>query len=398
MTAPMLDFRVSTELARDLRSWRTRALLIGILGTIACAIGFFVDHNQFYRSYLWAYVFYVGVSVGSLAWLMVQYLTGGAWGVVIHRPAEAAARTLPLVALMFIPVAIGIPNLYLWSHPTIANADAVLRHKETYLNVPFFLGRAVLYLGMWNLISYLLNRWSLQEDRQPDPRLRRKMAIVSGPGLVFWGFSVTFMAVDWVLSINPHWFSTMFGLLFMVGQGLSSLAFLITVLVMLSYRRPMSEVLTPRHLHDVGKLLLATVMVWAYFSFSQFLIIWAGNLPEEITWYIARLGGGWQYRRPRPGLRPLRSALRAPALARSQAQFQAAGVHRHFHPLMRFVDIFWQVAPDFSHAAFHVSWLDFAAPIGIGGLWLAYFLYQLERRPLIPLNDPHLVEALEHGR
>lgn len=398
MTAPMLDFRVSTELARDLRSWRSRALLIGILGAIACAIGFFVDHDQFYRSYLWAYVFYVGITVGSMAWLMVQYLTGGAWGVVIRRPAEAAARTLPLIALMFIPVGIGIPNLYLWSHSAVVKADAVLQHKATYLNIPFFLGRAVLYLGMWNLISWLLNRWSLQEDRTADPRLRSKLSILSGPGLVFWGFSITFMAVDWVLSINPHWFSTMFGMLFMAGQGLSSLAFLITVLVMLSYRRPLNEVLTPRHLHDVGKLLLANVMVWAYFSFSQFLIIWAGNLPDEITWYVARLSGGWQF---------VALILVFGHFALPFALLLSRDLKRNFKLLasiavfilvMRLVDAFWLVAPDFSHAAFHLSWLDFAAPIGIGGLWLAYFLLQLERRPLIPLNDPHLVEALEHGR
>ncbi len=398
MTAPMLDFRVSTELAGDIRSLRTRALLIGILGAIACAIGFFVDHDQFYRSYLWAYVFYVGVSVGSLAWLMLQYLTGGAWGVVIRRPAEAAARTLPLVALMFIPVAIGIPNLYLWSHPDIVKADAVLQHKATYLNIPFFLGRAVLYLGVWNLIAFLLNRWSLQEDQSGDHRLRGKMSTVSAPGLIFWGFAVTFMAVDWVLSINPHWFSTMFGLLFMAGQGLSSLAFLITVLVMLSYRRPLSDVLTPRHLHDVGKLLLALVMVWAYFSFSQFLIIWAGNLPDEITWYMARLGGGWQF---------VALALVFGHFALPFALLLSRDLKRNFKLLasiavfiliMRMIDVYWQVEPDFSHAVFHLSWLDFAAPIGIGGIWLAYFLLQLERRPLIPLNDPHLVEALEHGR
>jgi hypothetical protein len=398
MTAQGYDFRVSPELASDLRQWRGRTLIAGIAGAALCAIGFFIDHDQFYRSYLWAYVFAVGLSVGSMAWLMLQYLTGGAWGVVIRRPAEAAARTLPLVALMFVPVLIGIPNLYKWSHAAIVNADEVLKHKSAYLNVPFFIGRAVLYLGVWNLIGWLLNKWSAREDEQGSVPWHRRMTALSGPGLIFWGFSITFMAIDWVLSIDPHWFSTIFGMLFMAGQGLSSMAFLITLLVLLNHRRPLAGVLTPRHLHDLGKLLLALVMVWAYFSFSQFLIIWAGNLPEEIPWYLARLKGGWQY---------IALLLVVGHFALPFALLLSRDLKRNFKLLasiavfilfMRLVDIFWLVTPDFRMAQFGVSWLDFAAPLGIVGLWLAYFLWQLEKRPLLPANDPHIEEALEHGR
>jgi len=398
MTAQAYDFRVSTDLGRDLKQWRSRALIAGILGAALCLIGFFLDHDQFYRSYLWSYVFIVGVSLGSMAWLMLQYLTGGAWGVVIRRPAEAAARTLPLVALMFIPVLIGIPNLYKWSHAAIVNADEVLKHKSSYLNVPFFIGRAVVYLGMWNLIAYLLNKWSAREDAEGGIRPHSKMASISAPGLIFWAFSITFMAVDWVLSLDPHWFSTIFGMLFMVGQGLSSMAFLVTLLVLLSYRSPLSGILTPRHLHDLGKLLLALVMVWAYFSFSQFLIIWAGNLPDEIPWYLERLRGGWQY----VGLALVIGHFALPfALLLSRdlkRNFKLLAGIAVFILLMRFVDIYWLVAPDYRIAQFGLSWMDVAAPLGLCGLWLAYFLLQLEKRPLLPTNDPHLEEALEHGR
>ena len=398
MTAQVMDFNVSTELKADLKRWRSGALAAGIAGAVLCAIGFFISPFQFYRSYLWSYVFLVGVSVGSLAWLMLQYLTGGAWGVVIRRPCEAAARTLPLVALMFVPIAIGIPNLYSWSHAKVVAADEILQNKQVYLNVPFFLIRAAAYFAGWILLSRLLNRWSAREDREGPAEVHRKMAAVSGPGLVFWGFSITFMSVDWVLSLDPHWFSTMFGMLFMAGQGLSSMAFLIALLVLLSQRRPMSEILTPRHLHDLGKLLLTMVMVWAYFSFSQFLIIWAGNLPDEIPWYLERLSGGWQY----VGL-----ALVIGHFALPFALLLSRDLKRNFKLLagiavfvlfMRMVDIYWLVAPDFRQGAFGVSWMDFAAPIGLGGIWLAYFLIQLGTRPLMPLNDPHLIEALEHGR
>ena len=399
MTAQSLDFRVSAELHADIEQWRKRALALGILGALLCASGFFLlGPFQFYRSYLWSYIFFVGVSVGSLAWLMLQYLTGGAWGVVIRRPCEAAARTLPLVALMFLPILVGIPNLYGWSHADKVAIDPMLQHKHPYLNLPFFLIRTVAYFGGWLFLSWFFNRWSEREDRDGPATAHRKMSALAGPGLIFWGFSITFMAVDWILSLNPQWFSTIFGLLFMAGQGLTAMAFLITLMVLLSHRRPMSEILTPRHLHDLGKFLLALVMIWAYFSFSQFLIIWAGNLPEEIPWYMERLNGGWQY----VGLGLVIGHFALPfALLLSRdlkRNFKLLAGIAVFILFMRFVDLYWLVAPDYAKGGFRVSWMDFAAPVGLGGIWLWYFLTQLEKRPLMPLNDPQLEGALHHGR
>jgi hypothetical protein len=224
------------------------------------------------------------------------------------------------------------------------------------------------------------------------------MSRISGPGLIFWGFSVTFMAIDWVMSLSPHWYSTMFGLLFIAGQGLSAMSFLIAVLVFLSNFRPMSEVLTARHFHDLGKLLLANVMIWAYFSFSQFLIIWAGNLPQEIPWYIERLKGGWQY----VALIIVLGHFALPfALLLSRdlkRNFKLLATIALFILSMRLVDVYWQVMPDASKGGLAVSWLDLAAPLGLAGIWLASFLMQLEKRPLMPLNDMQLAETLEHGR
>ncbi len=349
MTAQSLDFSISAELHADIQQWRTRALIAGVAGALLCAIGFFAAGPfQFYQSYLWSYVFFVGVSLGSLAWLMLQYLTGGAWGVVIRRPAEAAARTLPLVALMFLPILIGIPNLYKWSHANMVAADPMLQHKHPYLNVPFFLIRTAVYFAGWLFLSWFFNRWSEREDREGPVVAHRKMAALAGPGVLFWGFSITFMAIDWIMSLDPHWFSTIFGLLFMAGQGLSAMAFLITLMVLLSHRRPMSEILTPRHLHDLGKLLLALVMIWAYFAFSQFLIIWAGNLPEEIPWYLERLNGGWQY----VGLGLVIGHFALPfALLLSRdlkRNFKLLAAIAVFILFMRLVDLYWLVV--FSHA------------------------------------------------
>ena len=396
MTGQILDFNLSTQLRASLRQGRLGAGILGLVGVAALAVGAFVARDQFFRSYLWAYVFLVGVSVGSLAWLMCQYLTGGAWGVVIRRPAEAAARTIPLVALLFVPIALGIPSLYTWSHPT---TDTVLEIKQIYyLNAPFFLVRTGAFFAGWLFLSWFLNRWSAKEDRSGPVPAHSKMSRIRVPGLIFWGFSVTFMAIDWVMSLSPHWFSTMFGLLFIAGQGLSAMSFLITVLVFLSNFRPMSEVLTARHLHDLGKLLLANVMIWAYFSFSQFLIIWAGNLPQEIPWYIERLKGGWQY----VALIIVLGHFALPfALLLSRdlkRNFKLLATIALFILSMRLVDVYWQVMPDASKGGLAVSWLDLAAPLGLAGIWLASFLMQLEKRPLMPLNDMQLAETLEHGR
>lgn len=398
MTGALLDFNLSAELRDALRQLRVRASILGVIGVVALAAGAFLSRDQFFRSYLWAYIFFVGISAGCLAWLMCQHHSGGAWGVVIRRPAEAAARTLPLLAVLFIPIALGIPSLYPWQHPNVVAADPVLAHKQVYLNTPFFLIRTAAFFGGWIFLTWYLTRWSGRQDEGAAEPASTKMRHISGPGLVFWAFSVTFMSIDWAMSLNPHWFSTMFGLLFVAGQGLSALSFLITILVFLSNFRPMSEVLTPKHLHDIGKLLLANVMVWAYFSFSQFLIIWAGNLPEEIPWYLERLKGGWEY----IGMLIVIGHFALPfALLLSRdlkRNFKLLASIAVFILFMRIVDVYWQVMPDASKGALAVSWLDFAALIGLGGIWAAYFLVQLEKRPLMPLNEPDLLETLEHGR
>jgi hypothetical protein len=396
MTAQNLDFRIPTELRDEMRQWRTRAGLVGAAGAVLTAIGFIaVSPNQFYRSYLWSYIFILGLSLGPMAWLMLQYVTGGAWGVVIRRPAEAAMRTLPLVAVMFLPIVAGMNNLYPWMpvhHPVLT------AHKAQWLTPTFFLLRAAVYFAGWLLLSWFFNRWSAEQDGEGGGGAQRRMGTLAGPGLLFWGLSVTFMSIDWMLSVKPEWFSTMFPLLVIASQALTAMAFLIAVMVPLSFRKPMSGVLTPRHLHDLGKFLLATVMVWAYFSFSQFLIIWAGNLPEEIPWYKVRLNNGWQ---------AVALLLVIGHFALPFALLLSRDLKRNFKLLasiagfilcMRLVDLYWQLSPNFRAEGFGVSWMDFTAPAGLVGIWLAYFLYQLEKRPLLPLNEPNLEEVLAHGR
>ena len=241
-----------------------------------------------------AYMLCLGLTLGCLALGMVHQLSGGAWGVVLRGPIGAASRVLPVLTLLFVPIAAGMWLLYVWTLAEAVAHDAALRHAQPYLNVPFFLARAVLYFLVWNATSYFLTAWSLEQRRTGDARLSRRMQQLSAAGLVAYGLTVTFASFDWLMSIEPDWYSTIYGVLVIGGQGLTALAFLVLAVAWLSRRPPLDRIVTPEHFHDIGNLTLAFVMLWAYFAFSQYLIIWAGDLPREIVWYQHRLQTGWR--------------------------------------------------------------------------------------------------------
>ena len=382
----------------ELETVQRGCLLIGIGGMVVCIIGLFFSPAQFFRSYLLGYVFWIGIALGCLAIVMVHHLSGGAWGLVIRRLLESGTRTLPLMFLLFIPIALGVQNIYSWAVSANVAGSELLQHKSSYLNIAFFLIRSILYFAAWLTLTHYLNKWSEEQDRTADPNLTRRFENLSGFGLVLYGLTVTFAAVDWVMSLEPAWFSTIFGVLFMGGQALSAMAFVIALAVVLSGRGSFSNVISPSHLHDLGKMMLALVMLWAYFSFSQFLIIWSGNLPEEIPWYVHRTKGGWQW----VGMALVVFHFVVPFLLllsrdlkRNSGRLATVAMAVI---VMRFVDLFWLIAPEFHHDGVSLHILDLAAPIGIGGLWLAFFSHQLRTRPLLPVNDPYLEEALGHGK
>ena len=395
----------------DVAARRGTALVAGLAGLVLCAIGFLFDRGHFFRAYLIGYLFWLGVALGSLALMMVHHQSGGAWGLVIRRIFEAATRTLPALAILFLPIVLGLPYLYPWTHADHVAHDPVLQHKAAYLNTPFFLARAVFYFASWIGLAATLNRWSLRQDGG-DSAATRRMQILSGAGLVLYGLTITFASVDWVMSLNPHWFSTIFGFLFMGGQGLSALAFTIVVATVLWRRDPMHHVFNAGHFHDLGKLMLAFVMLWAYFNFSQYLIIYSGNLVEEIPYYIARTSHGWGW---------LALALVVFHFAAPFALLLSRDLKRNAGRLavvavavlaMRWADLVFLVSPEFAadgtnlhllpadaphDSHLFVHWLDLAAFAGVGGIWLWLFLTQLTQRPLLPVRDPHLAEAIVHA-
>jgi hypothetical protein len=391
-----MNGRVAIAEPHALERFQRPALFVGVAALAACAVGGFFAPAQFFHSYLFAFLFWAGIALGCMAVAMLHHVTGGAWGLPIRRPLESGTRTLPLMALLFLPIVAGARKLYEWADPVAVARDAALQHKSLYLNVPFFFGRAVLYFGAWLAFAYFLNRWSLQQDATGGRTINRRLQLLSSAGLVVYGLTVTFASIDWAMSLEPHWFSTMYGVLFIAGQGLSAFAFIVVVLVLLAERAPLSGYVAARHYHDLGKLMLAFVMFWAYVSFSQYLIIWAGNLPEEIPWYLRRLQGGWGWIAVAILLfhfvLPFLMLLPASANRNPRVLATVAGLV----VFMQLVEIFWLTQPPFAGGRFRLHWMDLLAPIGVGGLWLAVFSWQLGKRPLLPLNDPELQEALAH--
>jgi len=391
-------------LKRSLDKIRLTSLIVGVVGLLASALVWSVDPETFYRSYLLGYMFWLGISLGSLSILMLQHMVGGGWGLVIRRILEAATRTLPVMVILFLPLLMGLDTLYEWAQPETVAQDEILLHKAPFLNTPFFVFRAALYFAAWILLMVVLNKRSAEQDQNPDPSLPRRLQLWSGPGLVLYAVALTFASVDWVMSLEPHWFSTIYGLLYLAGFALTTLAFCIFVLQRLSGYEPLASVLKEKHFHDLGNLTLAFVMLWAYLGFSQYLIVWSGNVPEEVPWYVHRLHGGWQYL----GLFlivvhfafPFVLLLSRTVKKKGQTLARLAGLLL----LLRFTDLFFLIIPAFGHGGgFNIQWTDIVTPIGIGGFWITIFVAKLKDRPLLPVNDPRTIEAfqtkevLEHG-
>jgi hypothetical protein len=368
------------------------ALPVGGVFLLACGAGFAFDRGQFLRSWLFAFLFWLGIAVGSLGLAMLNQLTGGLWGAVPRRFHEAAARTIPYMLVVFLPVLLGTASIYPWAGPEAA-ADELVQKKAAFLNVPFFAFRALLYFAIWTVLAYVLSAWSARQDAGADKARDGRLRGLSGIGLVVLSGTTTFAAIDWGMTLAPHWFSTIYGVLYIVGWTLSALSFTIVLMARVSGEAPFDRALQPVTVHDLGKLLLAFTMLWAYVNFSQFLIVWSGNITEETPFYLRRLSGGWQviaillllfhFALPFALLlsRPLKRSARALATV------------AWLMLLMQLVDLYWLIGPDLhghgpAAAPLHLSWLDFAAVAGIGGLWLYLFARQARTRPVLPIGEP----------
>jgi hypothetical protein len=368
------------------------SLAAGIVALIVCVAGAFFNPQQFFRSYLMAYLFWSGVTLGCFAMVMLHHMVGGGWGFIVRRLLEAGTKTIALVAVMVVPILLGVTYLYLWTDPQAVAKSEALLHKRIYLNSAAFVLRTIFYFLVWFLMAHYLNKWSAEQDESADLSVIRRLQTLSGPGLILYGFTVTFASVDWIMSLEPEFFSTIYSAMFMMGQVLSCLALVIALAALLASRPQFSSLMAPKYLNDLGNILLTFLILWAYMQFSQLLIVWTGNLTDEIPWYLRRTRGGWWVIAWAVVLFhffvPLALLLSRQIKRRIRwmAKFAVALL------VVRLFEMFWMVDPAFDSAVrFH--WMDWLLPVGLGGIWMAWFVRNLRRMPLFPLRDPRLEAA-----
>ncbi len=367
----------------------------GALLGLALALAFFFP-ALFFRAYLVAFVFWLGIGLGCLAMLMLHHLSGGVWGAVLLRILEAGTRTLPWLTLIGLPLYLSIPTLFVWARPE-AQADPLLQHKALYLNLPFFIARTILYFIIWNGMALWFDRRSRERDANPTPRNQDRLRRAGALGLVIFGLTVTFAAIDWIMSLEPDWYSTIFAAMVAVGGVLESFAFAIFVFVWLARRAPLASVSSPQLSNDLGNLLLAFVMLWAYLAFSQYLLIWMGNLSEEIPWYIKRLNGGWEFLALIVGMFYFALPFALLLLRAVKRHAWLLGLVALTLVITRWVEVVWLIIPAFEPTLV-ITWLDVIATFGIGGVYLAVFERELRKRPLVDPADAQLKQAEKWAR
>ncbi len=386
----------SPVLIQRYTSWQRIAGVIGVIGLVLSAIGFVADRHQFFQSWLYGSLFWTGISIGSLGLYLLHNVVGGNWGAIIRRFLEAGAKNIPFSGILLAPILFGMPALYSWARPEAAH-DPIVAHKFPYLNTGFFSIRFVGYFLIWTFFAYRLSSRTDLQDKTGDPGIQEKMRAFSSPSLLVFVLCATFGFFDWVMSLEPDWYSTIYGLMFIIGQVLATLAFCLVLLVRSSEETPFREHLNTPLYHDLGNLMLAFTMLWAYLSFSQFLIIWAGNLPDEIPWYLRRFTNGWGYVAWTVSvfhfcvpffLLLQRFVKKDPRLLYTICLYMFA---------MRALDMFWLIEPPI-RPVLSLHWMDVTSLAGVGGAWLYLFFRTLKARPLLPLHDARLEKMVRVHR
>jgi len=365
-----------------------------VLGGLICAALGAGNPRQFFFSWLVAFLFFLSLTLGGLFFVLIQYAAQGGWGIVLRRIGETVFATVPVMAVLFLPILFGLHDLYEWSHDEAVAGDALLRWKAPYLNVPFFMIRALLYFAIWSFISLVYYRGSRGQDATGDLAVSARLRKFAGPGIIVLALTQTFAAIDWIMSLTPHWYSTMFGVYFFAGSFVGFIALLSLLAVAMRGAGLLDTAISVEHLHDVGKLLFGFTAFWAYIGFSQFFLMWYANLPEETVWYKARLDGSWLA----ISLFLMVGHFVAPFFYLMGRDVKRKGATLAFGAAwlltMHFVDLYWQVMPTLHPEGFSPSLLDVAALVAVGGVFVASASWLMRRHALVPLRDPRLAESL----
>jgi hypothetical protein len=378
--------------------------VVGGLGLLLCVAGYFANPAQFFNSYLFAFIYWSGFAIGGLGILLLNNVVGGKWGVTARRFLEAQMRTLPLIFLFLLVLLFGMKYLYPWTHADLLANNQVLRHKHGYLNVPFFLARVVIYFAVWLFWGLRVNRMADRQDETGDPSIRERMRAFSAPGLLLFVLTASFAYIDWILSIDAQFFSTVYGAMILIGDVVQTFALTILTIILVSREDRFGGRINSKILHDLGNMMFAFVIFWTYLSASQLIIVWPANLPQELVWYMDRVNGIWKVLATVTALSMFAIpflALLSQARKRDPRRLIRVAI---WLLVARVIDVFWIVAPEFRNASnssllhtsngFAIYWTDFAAFLGLGGIWLYVFLGQLRRRPLLPLRDPRVMAPL----
>ena len=395
-SGPVPEFRLGPRAASVERT----AGVIGALGALLCVAGFFANRAVFFQSYLFAFLYWGGFALGGLGIMVLNNTVGGRWGVTSRRYTQAAMRTLPLMFLFFLLLLIGMNQIYPWMHiASVTNpvSQAILYHRRPYLNVPFFIVRAVIYFAIWLFWGMRIYRWSDEQDQTGNPTLGERMRKFSAPGCLIVTLTVTFAYVDWILSADAQFYSTIYGAMLLFGDVMQTFALIILVLVLTSRGDRFGGRINSVILHDIANMMFAFVIFWTYLSVSQLIIVWPANLPQEIGWYLIRVKGGWRavaiFISLAMFLIPF-LALLSQTRKRDPVRLMRVAI---WILVARAVDFFWIVIPTFRTDGLTLYWTDFAAFIAIGGIWVYVYMRQLRRRPLLPLHDPRVMIPLPEG-
>jgi hypothetical protein len=360
------------------------SLMVGTVALVASGIGAFINLKQFFFSYLFAVLFWMGLSLGCFVIVMIHHLTGGRWGYPTRRFLEAGFMVLPLMAVLFIPIFFGLHLLYPWAQET----GTVVKERYVYENDWAYIIRQVFFFFVLIWLATRLRKLSLEQDATNDAAPTRKARFLSGPGLVVFGLLVTFAAVDWIVSLEKNWYSTMFGVILAGGQILTAFAFSIIMVALFRNQQPFAATVTKVHFHHLGNLLLTFVLFWTYVSFGQLLIIYSGDIPPELEWYLHRIAGSWKVIVAVIALFHFFLPFFLLLFRSVKKHVAALTILAALLFVMHIVDTYWLVMPTLHQSGVSLSWMDITAPIGVGGLWVSFFLWRLKAAPLLPRNDP----------
>ena len=378
----------------DSKNVGKKFLVIGLACLFISAIGYFMNAEQFFHSYLTSFMFWLSISLGVFFLLMIHYLTGAVWSVVLRRLYENFTITLPYMFILFIPVILGIHELYHWSHQDVVASDALLQKKAAFLNSGFFSIRSFLYFAIWTFFAVKLYKESLNQDIQTEKTPLSKSRQICAVSILFFALTITFSSFDWIMSLDAHWYSTIFGVYIFSGCTMAALASITLLLVFLKRHPIFKNVITVEHFHDVGKLLFTFVVFWAYMAFSQYFLIWYANIPEETIWFKHRWVGSWKF----ASLLLVFGHFVVPffilMIRGNKRKFTVMAVMSIWLLFMHWLDLYWLILPNLHHHGVHLSWMDLTSFVGIGGLFLWLFWIKLTAHSLLPVKDPFLEKSI----